>query len=227
MKRCLLVVALLAGCAGSPDDRFVRSVHAIEPAVVLITMRIPPEKKSDGYDDAYGTGFVVASGAWGSDILTAAHVVEDAWDLHATVGNARAVPLRVIATNDDSDVALLRTPAPSLPVAALAPQGDLAASIGRDVGMIGYPVPDDFEDERLGVAASLDRGTLSSVRKDALEVTLQVIPGDSGAPVFLADTGRIIGIADSRFDDEHAIGFAVPIGDALRFLHRYDEAHGF
>jgi S1-C subfamily serine protease len=58
-------------------------------------------------------------------------------------------------------------------------------------------------------------------------VTLQIVPGESGGPVFLTDSGAIIGLADSRFDDERSIGFAVPIGDALHFLHRNDHAHGF
>jgi S1-C subfamily serine protease len=226
-RAMLAVLVVLGGCAANPEQRFVRSVHAIAPSVVLFTMHVAPEKKSDGYDDAYGTGTIVASGPWGSDILTAAHVVAGAWDLHATLAPSRTFPARVIAANDDTDVALLRTSTPNLPAVRLLPQGDLAPQIGSDVGMVGYPVPDDFEDEQLGVAPSLDRGVLSSLRKDALEVTLQVIPGDSGAPIFLADTGRVIGIADSRFDDEHAIGFAVPIDDALAFLHRYDSEHGF
>jgi S1-C subfamily serine protease len=223
----VLLLAALSSCAGRPDDRFVAAVRAIRPSVVLLTMHVAPAKKSDGYDDGYATGLIVATGAWGSDILTVAHAVDDAWDLHATIDNTRRIPVHVIATNDDTDVALLRTNVRNLPVARLEPAGDLAREIGRDVGVLGYPIPDEFEDEKLGLATSVDRGILSSLRNDALEVTLQIIPGESGGPVFLADGGRIIGLADSRFDDEHAIGFAVPIGDALAFLHKSDGAHGF
>jgi len=230
-KLAALVVVLLfvvCSCAPDyPDDRFVGIVREMKPSVVLLTMRVPPEKKSDGYDDAYGTGLVVASGPWGSDILTVAHVVDQAWNVHATVGNKAKVPARVIAIDDDRDVALLRTKRPNLPVVTLAGAPDLHDQIGREIALLGYPIPDEFEDEQLGLATSLDTGRLSSLRNDALEVTLQIVPGESGGPVFLADNGTIIGLADSRFDDERSIGFAVPIRDALRFLHRTDRAHGF
>lgn len=224
----VILLALLCACATDyPDDRVVAVVRAIKPSVVLLTMRIPPEKKKDGYDEAYGTGVVVASGDWGSDILTVAHVVEDAWDLHATIDNRTKVPARVIAVNNDTDVALLRSPRAHLPVQRLGTPGPLGDQIGRDVGLLGYPIPDEFQDEQLGLATSLTTGRLSSIRNDALEVTLQIVPGESGGPVFLIDSGQIIGLADSRFDDERSIGFAVPLGDVLHFLHKIDRAHGF
>ncbi len=225
---CLGVLFLSSACARDyPDDHFVGIVRAMKPSVVLLTMRVPPEKKSDRYDDAYGTGLIVASGAWGSDILTVAHVVDGAWNMHATIDNKTKVPARVIATDDDRDVALVRTTRPNLPSVQLTLPADLHDQLGRSVGLIGYPIPDEFADEQLGLATSLTTGQLSSIRNDALEVTLQIVPGESGAPVFVVDTGAIIGLADSRFDDERSIGFAVPIADALHFLHRTDRAHGF
>jgi S1-C subfamily serine protease len=220
---------VLVGCAQQdyPDDRFVALVRAMKPSVVLITMRVPPEKKKDSYDEAYGTGIVVASGNWGSDILTVAHVVQDAWDLHATIDNRTKVPVHVVAVNNDTDVALLRTSHPNLPVQRLGTTMPLGDQIGRDVGLLGYPIPDEFEDEQLGLATSLTTGRLSSIRNDALEVTIPIVPGESGGPIFLIDNGAIIGLADSRFDDERSIGFAVPLGDVLHFLHKIDRAHGF
>ncbi|MGC2131559.1 MAG: serine protease [Candidatus Aquilonibacter sp.] len=230
MRVAVLVALLCVLCACAPDypdDRFVALVRTMRPSVVLLTMRVPPEKKKDGYDDAYGTGLVIASGGWGSDILTVAHVVDGAWDLHATIGNREKVPARVIAVNNDTDVALLRTTRANLPALRLGAVTDLHDQIGRDVGLLGYPIPDEFQDEQLGLATSLSTGRLSSIRNDALEVTLQIVPGESGGPIFVIDTGKIIGLADSRFDDERSIGFAVPLDDALHFLHKIDRDHGF
>lgn len=221
------IVALSACAPEYSDDRFVAAVHALQPSVVLLTMRVPPEKKSDGYDNAYATGFVIASGSWGSDILTVAHAVDGAWDVHATIDNTHQVAAHVVALNNDVDVALVRTPRANLPVVHVLPWRDLRREIGRDVGLLGYPIPDEFEDEQLGPGTSLDSGRLSSIRKGAIEVTLQIVPGESGGPIFLVDDGRVIGIAESRFDDEHSIGFGLPIDDALRFLHKVDRVHGF
>jgi len=225
----LLPVALfaIAGCARNADDDVVATVQRLRPSIVLLSMRIPPERVKDRYDDAYATGFVVASGAWGSDILTVQHAIDGAWDLHATVGNRVKVPAEVVATNENLDLALVRTSHRNLPVIALGASSHLQGQIGRELGLLGYPIPDEFDDEGLGLATSLDTGRLSSIRKDALEVTLSIVPGESGAPVFIADTGEVVGVAESRFDDERSIGFAVPVADVKHFLHRWDRAHGF
>lgn len=232
MRRAAALAApLLAlapfGCSGHPDDAFVAAARRLRPAVVLLSMRLPPEHKKDRYDDAYATGFVVATGRWGSDVLTVQHAIDGAWDLRVTVANRWSAPARVIASNADLDVALLRTPRRDLSVIALDAPSDLQGDVGREVGILGYPVPDEFDDEGLGLATSLGTGRLSSIRKDALEVTLPVVPGESGGPVFVADTGEVIGVAESRFDDEPSIGFALPIGDVMKFLHRWDAGHGF
>ncbi|HTU83644.1 MAG TPA: S1C family serine protease [Candidatus Acidoferrales bacterium] len=220
-------LTVLPACTRNSDDAFVAQTRRIRPSVVLLTMRIPPENKRDGYDDAYASGFVVASGNWGSDVLTVQHAIEDAWDLSITVNNRARARAWVVASNADMDVALLRTRRPNLPPIALGSSAHLNDQLGREVGLLGYPVPDDFDDEGLGLATSIDSGVLSSVRAGALEVTLSIVPGESGAPVFIADTGEVVGLAESRFDEERSIGFALPIDDAKRFLHRVDAAHGF
>ena len=224
-----LVLTLLPACSNSrnDDDAWVAATRRLKPSVVLLTMKIPPEHKRDKYDDAYATGFVVASGAWGSDILTVQHAIDGAWDIAITIDNKVRAPATVIASNADLDLALLRTTKPNLPVVPLGSSAHLSDQIGRSIALLGYPVPDEFEDEDLGLATSLVPGRLSSIRKDALEVTISIVPGESGAPVFVADTGEIVGVAESRFDEERSIGFALPIDDAKTFLHHTDPRHGF
>jgi S1-C subfamily serine protease len=223
-----LTLTMLCACeTRNSDDALAASARSLRPAVVLLTMRVPPENKKDEYDEAYATGTVIATGSWGSDVLTVQHAVDGAWDLHVTIGNRQKARAVVIAQNADIDVALVRTPAANLPVAALGSSRTIADAVGREIGLVGYPIPDEFDDEGLGLATSLNSGVLSSVRKNALEVTLPIVPGESGAPVFLADDGEIVGIAESRFDDERSIGFALPIDAAKRFLHAHDAQHGF
>jgi S1-C subfamily serine protease len=223
---CAAALALFTGCVARdyPDDAFVASADKIRPSVVLLTMDVPGEKKGDGPDTEYATGIVVASGPWGSDILTVEHALEGAWNLRLTIDNKQKVPATIVSKNADIDVALVRTKRANLPVAKLGRVAD--AQAGRTVGLLGYPIPDQFDDEGLGLATSLTSGQVSSMREDAVEVTLQIVPGESGSPVFLADTGEIVGMAESRFDEERSIGFALPIDDAEKFLHKNDAGHG-
>jgi S1-C subfamily serine protease len=218
--------AVLTGCSHSryPDDPFVSSAATLQPSVVLLSMDVPGNSKKDGPDSEYATGTVVASGAWGSDILTVEHAIEQAWNLRVTIGNKEKVRARVIARNADLDMALVRTARRNLPVAKLGTSAD--AQPGRTIGLLGYPIPDQFDDEGLGLATSLNSGRVSSLREDAIEVTLPIVPGESGSPIFLGDTGEIIGMAESRFDEERSIGFALPIDDAKKFLHKVDSQHG-
>lgn len=220
-----LVLLLASGCASHhPDDDFVSSAAALRPSVVLLSMDVPGENKHDGPDTEYASGSVVASGAWGSDILTVEHAIEGAWNLRVTVNNKNKYPAVIVAKDADLDIALVRTKRPNLPIVKLGTAND--AQPGRMIGLVGYPIPDQFDDEGLGLATSLSSGRISSLREDAIEVTLQIVPGESGSPVFLADNGEIVGMAESRFDEERSIGFALPIDDAKKFLHKYDAAHG-
>ena len=224
----LFFLLVATGCASRfPDDRFVALVQHVRPAVVLLTMKVPSDDKKYKDADEFATGVVIASGPWGSDLLTVAHAVDGAWNIRATIANKTKINVTVIAMDRDLDIALLRTKTPALPAVRLGSSAHLAGELGRDVGLLGYPIPDEFEDEELGLDTSLATGRLSSVRKGALELTVPIVPGESGAPVFVIDSGDLIGIAESRFDDEHSIGFALPVDDAKRFLHTNDAAHGF
>jgi S1-C subfamily serine protease len=223
----LIACALVVACSRSQygDDAFVRVSAALRPSVVLLTMDVPGNSRREAPDSEYATGIVVASGRWGSDILTVEHATEQAWNLRVTIDNKVNVPGRVIARNSDLDVALVRIRRGNLPVAQLGTSAD--AQPGRMIGLLGYPIPDQFDDEGFGLATSLNSGRVSSLREDAIEVTLPIVPGESGSPIFLSDNGEIIGMAESRFDQERSIGFAVPIDDAKRFLRKHDPAHGF
>ncbi len=226
----ILAVALSACSARNADDSFVQAVRTLRPSVALLTVKVPPDthdRKDVSYDIADGSATVIASGAWGSDLLTVAHVVDGALEIRVTVGNRTVVSGSIVARDGDMDVALVRIATKRLPVAKLGDSSDLADDVGREVGLLGYPVPSDFSDQNFGLATSLGSGRLSSVRKHMFEVAMPIVPGESGGPVFLADTGAIVGISDARFDDERSIGFAVPINDAKRFLHEHDAIHGF
>lgn len=225
MKILLLSIAIfgLSGC-GHTADPFVAAVKSLRPSVVLLTMKAPSDDPKDNgaLVEVYATGFVVRSGAWGSEILTVQHAIDGASGLRVTIDNnpKGQATAKIVAQNKDLDIALLRTPRANLPVAQLGDSSLLQP--GQQIGEIGYPIPDQFTDEGLGLATSVDSGRISSIRQHAIEVNMPIVPGESGGPVFAVESRSIIGIAESRFDDERSIGFALPIDDAKLFLAKYE-----
>ncbi|MEA2689255.1 MAG: serine protease Do [Candidatus Eremiobacteraeota bacterium] len=229
LKHAVAVIGLgaLAACTGThgerttaaQNDRYVTAYQELHPSVVLFTMQIPAEdiKRKGEWDDAFGSGVVVESGSWGTRILTDAHVIAGARNLVATVGDGPHARAHVVATTGDADdLAIVDIPLKNQKAVKLGSTANV--SPGTAIGVLGYPVPDAFQDENLGRTVSLYTGRIASVRKGALELDVPIIPGESGGPVFDATTGDVIGIAESRFDEERAIGFATPIDTATRFL---------
>lgn len=221
----LAAIVALAGCSGaerteaSNKDRYVAAYEQIHPSVVLFTMKIRSEdpKRKGEWDDAYGSGVVVESGNWGTRILTDAHVIDGARNLVATIGDGKHAPARVVArTGDEEDLAIVDVPIPNQKTVQLGSIAHLQP--GTPIVVLGYPVPDAFEDEHLGRTASMYAGRVASLRKGALELDVPIVPGESGGPVVDVMTGTVVGVAESRFDEEHAIGFATPIDTATRFL---------
>jgi len=215
---CLALAACSSSAKPLGGDAFVRAFHSVRPSVVLFTMKIPSDdpKKKGEWDDGYGSGIVVASGAWGTQILTVEHVIHDARQLRATMREKIVAGARVVAVDVKKDLALVEASTPDMPVATLGSARDIEP--GTAIGVAGFPIPDAFADEGLGVATSVYAGRVSSVRKDTLELDLSIIPGESGGPVFDAATGSVVGVAESRFEEEKAIGFAIPIDVAEAFL---------
>ncbi len=224
MALALAVFGLLGACATKVQpptgDPFVRAYRSLRPCVVLLTMKVlsDDKKSANRLDDAFGSGVIVASGAWGSSVLTVEHVVHGARALRATIDERRSVVARVVATDTANDLALVAIDVPQRTVARLG--SSRALEPGMQVGVAGFPIPDAFADERLGVKTSVYAGRVSSTRRDSLELDLPVIPGESGGPVFDAATGTVVALAESRFDDEKAIGFGLPIDVARKFLRR-------
>ncbi|MBC5809232.1 MAG: trypsin-like peptidase domain-containing protein [Candidatus Eremiobacteraeota bacterium] len=216
-----LSAVLLSACASTTSDAnegdpYVRAFRSVRPSVVLLTMKIPSDKKKGEWDDAFGSGLVVASGDWGTQIATEEHVIHGARDLHVTYNEKTTAQARVAARDVKNDLALVETSATGLVPARLGISSRLEP--GTQIGIAGFPIPDAFQDEGLGVATSLYSGRVAAIRRDALELDAPIIPGESGGPVFEVAGGTIVGLAESRFEEEPRIGFAIPIEEVKKFL---------
>jgi serine protease Do len=223
----------IGACAGrgaatdaSAKDRYVALYEQLHPSVVFFAMqkRSDDPKRKGEWDDTFGSGVVVDSGAWGTRILTASHVVTGARNIVATIGDGPHAPAHVVAKtganpDTDADVAIVDVPLKNQKSAQLGASANIEP--GTPIGLLGYPIPDVFESMAPQHAVSLYAGRISSVRKGALEISITLIGGESGGPVFDATTGDVIGLANSSFDEEPSIGFATPIDIAKSFLAKH------
>ena len=213
----IAALLLLNACNHSPPDTFVGAVHAVRPSVVLLTMQVPSADRRS-WDTEYATGTVIASGGWGSDVMTVQHAVDQARNIKLTIANRYKVAGTLVAADPKLDVAVVTTKT-KLPSATLGDSTQVEP--GQAIGLMGYPIPDIFQEDGLGLATSINSGRISAIRPHAIELNLPIVPGESGGPVFASENAAVVGVAESRFDEERSIGFALPINEAKAFLHKH------
>jgi S1-C subfamily serine protease len=237
----LLVVCLLplTGVAGLPD-----TVERIRGAVVGIGKAYPPKQplpKKAQRMTFRGTGFAVADGL---HIITNHHVLPASIDtdnremlaVFSGRGNAsRMHPARVVAVDEAHDLALLAIAGPALPVFRLGPdsvrEGSAIAITGFPIGVVLglYPVTHS------GIVAAItpmarpaenarqiSGAHLRRMRDDDVSYQLDIVayPGNSGSPVYLPDSGQLIGVLnsvvvketrESLLQNPSGISYAIPL----------------
>jgi Trypsin-like peptidase domain len=151
--------------------------------------------------DAQGSAF--AFGRAG-EYLTNAHVVRGVDKVVLLTVGGRRFSAMVVARNDRTDVAELRSPValPALKAAQPPRAGDKVLAIGASSGLVG----------------TVTEGIVSAVHRDVngvemIQTDAAVNPGSSGGVLINAE-GRVLGITTSLEPDSQGIAFAIPITTA-------------
>jgi S1-C subfamily serine protease len=155
-------------------------------------------------------------------ILTNHHVVADAQKLEVTLADGSKWPARLVGSDPDSDLAVIKIDAPKEKLKVI-PMGDSRnLRIGQKVLAIGNP----FGLERTlttGIISSLGRTIRSEVgtlMEDIIQTDAAINPGNSGGPL-LNSEGEIIGINSAIISPSGGsvgIGFAIPVNTARRVV---------
>jgi putative serine protease PepD len=155
-------------------------------------------------------------------ILTNNHVVADAQKLEVTLGDGSKWPAKLIGSDPDNDLAIIKIDAPKEKLRVI-PMGDSKnLKIGQKVLAIGNP----FGLERTlttGIISSLGRTIRSDVgtlMEDIIQTDAAINPGNSGGPL-LNSGGEIIGINSAIISPSGGsvgIGFAIPVNTAKRVV---------
>jgi serine protease Do len=160
-----------------------------------------------------GSGVIVSSDGY---ILTNNHVVNNTREIQVTLNDGRQFTAKVIGTDPQTDVALIKIKAENLPALTLTDSskveiGDVVLAIGNPFG-IGQTVTK-------GIVSAKDRTTSSDGDEDFIQTDAAINPGNSGGALVDTD-GRLIGINSAiltRSGGNQGIGFAVP-SDLCRWV---------
>ena len=158
-----------------------------------------------------GSGVIVSASGY---ILTNNHVVESADEIEVVLNDSRHAKAKIIGTDPDSDLALLKIDLDRLPVIVLGDSdalqvGDQVLAIGNPFG-VGQTVTG-------GIVSALGRNQLGiNTFENFIQTDAAINPGNSGGA--LVDTqGHLLGINTaiySRSGGSLGIGFAIPVTTA-------------
>ena len=138
-------------------------------------------------DDSSGSGFITELKGQ-PFVISNLHVVGGARNLKLTTVTGRR--LEIVSTHAAAgrDLAIMRLAGADHPVRLRMPDDLLAeAKIDTPVVVAG--------NRRGGGVATQERGRLLGIGPDRVEVNAAFQPGNSGSPIILPETGRVIGVA--------------------------------
>jgi Do/DeqQ family serine protease len=173
-----------------------------------------PDADPDEPSSGIGSGVIVSSAGY---LLTNNHVVEGAQQIEVVLNDRRRTRAKVIGTDPDSDLAVLKIELDKLPVMVLgdsenAQVGDLVLAIGNPFG-VGQTVTS-------GIISALGRNQRINTFENFIQTDAAINPGNSGGAL-VDSQGRLLGINTaiySRSGGSLGIGFAIPISTAKQVL---------
>jgi len=174
--------------------------------------KIPQTQPHKFRQSGQGSGFIISTDGY---ILTNNHVVGDADKIKVRLSDGREFDkAKVIGTDPDSEVALIKIEGDNFPVLPLGDSdkmeiGDWVIAIGNPFGLT--------ETVTVGVVSAVGRSKVGIAEyEDFIQTDAAINPGNSGGPLISLD-GKAIGINTAIFSQSGGymgIGFAVPINMA-------------
>ena len=162
-----------------------------------------------------GSGVIVSPEGY---ILTNNHVVEGADEIEVTLNDGRHAVGKVIGTDPDTDLAVLKIDLDKLPIIVLGNSdslqvGDQVLAIGNPFG-VGQTVTS-------GIVSALGRNQLGiNTFENFIQTDAAINPGNSGGALIDVN-GNLEGINTaiySRSGGSMGIGFAIPVSTAKQVL---------
>ena len=220
----------------SIDRGFTALFQKVAPCVVVIEARRNEDDSPDGAERAFdfffgerssgtnhtedptqprrplhseGSGIVLRADGY---IVTNRHVIAGAQSIEVRSYDQRLWEAKVVATDERTDIAVIKVEGTALSVASLADSD--ALKVGQLVGAIGAPFDQDFSFSvgwvsGLGRTNLLAGSTSRNVYEDYIQTDAFINPGNSGGPLFDVD-GRVVGMNTLINGLGRGLAFAIP-----------------
>ncbi|HYG13151.1 MAG TPA: trypsin-like peptidase domain-containing protein [Methylophilaceae bacterium] len=168
-------------------------------------------------ENSLGSGVLVSSQGL---ILTNHHVIEAADQIEIALADGRTMPAKVVGTDPETDLAVLKVEVEGLPAITFANPsksqiGDVVLAIGNPFG-VGQTVTQ-------GIISALGRNHLGiNTFENFIQTDASINPGNSGGALIDTD-GNLVGVNSaiySRNGGSMGIGFAIPVSLAKQVMEQ-------
>ncbi|MBP8271157.1 MAG: trypsin-like peptidase domain-containing protein [Sphaerotilus sp.] len=220
-----------AHSASSSPGSFAPAARRASPSVVSVvtSAAADPKRKpqsgepwfhryfgdQDGPSSGTGSAVIVSADGY---LLTNNHVVENAGQIEIGLADGRRVAAKVIGTDPDSDLAVLKVALKGLPAITFGDAeglqvGDVVLAIGNPFN-VGQTVTS-------GIVSAVGRTGLGlNTFENFIQTDAAINPGNSGGALVDAN-GQLMGINTaiySRSGGSMGIGFAIPVSTARQVM---------
>jgi len=248
--------APITSSAGEVD--FTQAAAAVTPAVVYIKVTYSNDQSDDkqselqqmfgnmfgqqmrpqGVQQASGSGVIIAPDGY---IVTNNHVVDKADKIVVNTNDHRTFQAKVIGTDPNTDLALIKIEATNLPIVKLGNSDDakvgewvlavgnpfnltstvtagIVSAKGRNIGIIGQ---EDNQDQNPFGRTSNEAPRTNKSIESFIQTDAAINPGNSGGAL-VNTRGELIGINSAIASNNGAYegyGFAIPINLAKKVLN--------
>ncbi|MGV8922812.1 MAG: DegQ family serine endoprotease [Thermomonas sp.] len=187
-------------------------------------MPMPGQPGQQGQPDArprgvsQGTGFIISTDGY---VLTNHHVVDGADSVRIRLADRREFTAKVVGSDEQSDVALLKIAATGLPTLRIGDSKTLKS--GQWVVAIGSPFGLDHS-VTAGIVSAVGRANPYADQRYVpfIQTDVAINRGNSGGP--LLDTrGQVVGINSQIFSNSggyQGVSFAIPIDVAMNAVEQ-------
>lgn len=173
-----------------------------------------PSDLAEPNDDSeynFGSGFLISADGY---ILTNTHVLSGMNNIKVVLNNRREYTARLVGSDTQTDIALLKIDAQNLPTAKIGNPKELR--VGEWVAAIGAPFGFD-NSVTAGIVSAKGRSLPNENYTPFIQTDVAINPGNSGGPLFNL-RGQVVGVNSQIYSQSGGfmgISFAIPIDVAM------------